>query len=172
MKAPCILRCRFPPSPSHTGQAPLSASGVPIWLNYFIFAASTLSDVLTAYCDPWLFRSAQISKPLPPVSVSLGFPGRALLRRVLRVCCPSCGIGDLSAYPFRGATGGSGVARIAIYTHSGHALPYPYDLRTGPGSLSLGINGSSGPSSPTVYWGIMVRGTLRTIPRIPFLPPP
>src|SRR6516225_5606266 len=92
-----------------------------------------------------------MSRPLCPVSVFLGRPGWSLLHRLLRVCCPSCGIGDLSAYPFRGATGGSGVARIAIYTHSGHALPYPYDLRTGPGSLSLGINGSSGSSSPTVY---------------------
>ena len=34
---------------------------------------------------------------------SPGLPGRALLRRVLWVRCPSFGIGDLSAYPLQGA---------------------------------------------------------------------
>src|SRR5215471_15175056 len=40
-----------------------------------------------------------ISKPLPPVPGSSGLPGRASLRRVLRVRCPHTSIGDLSTYP-------------------------------------------------------------------------
>ncbi len=62
---------------------PFSASGGPIWLSCLIFAASTLSDVLTAYCCPKLFRSAQMSRSPPPVSGFPGRPGRTLPRRVL-----------------------------------------------------------------------------------------
>jgi len=41
---------------------------------------------------------------LPPVSGSPGLPGWASLHRLLRVRCPSFGIGDLSAYPLQGAS--------------------------------------------------------------------
>jgi len=73
-----------------------------------------------------------ISRSPPPVSGFPGLPGRALLRRVLRVRCPHKHIGDLSTYPLREALAGSGVAHIAIYTRSCRALLSPLDLRTGP----------------------------------------
>jgi hypothetical protein len=58
-----------------------------------------LRHVLTTYCGMRLIRSARMSRPLPPVSGFPRLPGRALLRRVLRVRCPSHRIGVLSAYP-------------------------------------------------------------------------
>ena len=45
-----------------------------------------------------------MSRPLPPASGFPGLPGRSSLRRVLRVRCPSFGIGDLSAYPSQAAS--------------------------------------------------------------------
>ena len=52
----------------------------------------------------WVFLMPGISRPLPPVSGFPGFPGETLLPRVLRVHCPSFGIGNLSAYPLQGAS--------------------------------------------------------------------
>jgi hypothetical protein len=162
----------IPPSPPHTGQAPLSASGVPIWLNDFIFAASTLRSVLPAYCWPRLVRSAQIFRPLPPILWFPRGPGRASLRRVLRVRCPSPSIGNLSTYPSREACRGSGVAHRVIYPRSCHALLNPYDLRAGSGSLSMQMNSLYGSSSPNALWGIVVREAVSISSRYGFLPPP
>jgi hypothetical protein len=66
------------------------------------FRTYVLPLVLRAYCSPSGFSVPGISRPLPLVPGSPGLPGRALLRRVLWVRCPSFGIGDLSAYPSQG----------------------------------------------------------------------
>jgi hypothetical protein len=46
-----------------------------------------------------------------------------------------------------------------------------YDLRTGPGSLSVMISGLDGSSSLNCMRGIVVRGTVYGVPRLCFLPP-
>jgi len=67
---------------------------------YFrIFALYICLSFATAYCCPLGFPMPGMSRPLRPVPGSPGLPGWSSLHRLLRVHCPSCGIGDLSAYP-------------------------------------------------------------------------
>ena len=64
-----------------------------------IFALYFCLTFATAYCCPLGFPMPGMSRPLRPVPGSPGLPGWSSLHRLLRVRCPSCGIGDLSAYP-------------------------------------------------------------------------
>jgi hypothetical protein len=99
-----------------------------------IFALYFCLTLATAYCCPLGFPMPGMSRPLPPVSGFPGLPGRALLRRVLRVRCPYQSIGDLSAYPRRRKLCvGSDVARTAFSISALGTLPLPFRLANRPG---------------------------------------
>jgi hypothetical protein len=92
----------------------------------------------TAYCCPLrLSLERLVYRPLCPVSGFPGCPGWSLLHRLLRVRCPCCIIGDLSAYPIRGDASGSGVARTARSPSALGALPIPLLLASQAGKHIL-----------------------------------
>ena len=166
------LSSRFPPSAPRTGQVAFTTSGAPTPANFLFSHRSVpfVSDSLVLSVGALLMPG--VSRPLPPILWFPRGPGRASLRRVLRVRCPSPSIGNLSTYPSREACRGSGVAHRVIYPRSCHALLNPYDLRAGPGSLSMQMNSLYGSSSPNALWGIVVREAVSISSRYGFLPPP
>jgi hypothetical protein len=99
-----------------------------------IFASYCCPSLPTAYCCPLGFRMPGMSRPLSPIRWFPSGPGRALLRRVLRVRCPYQSIGDLSAYPRRRKLCvGSGVARTAFSLSALGTLPLPLRPANRPG---------------------------------------
>jgi len=66
----------------------------------------------------------------------------------------------LASYPpiLAEAVAGSGVARLVISPSAVGTFPSPCDLRTGPGSISIEINGLIGSLPPKKTWEVVVRG--------------
>src|SRR5262245_24368746 len=93
------LSSGFPLSAPRTGQVAFTTSGAPTPSAFRIFAHTYSLLVMRAYYPPSRFHVPGMSRPLPHVPGFPGLPGRALLRRVLRVRCPHNSIGDLSTYP-------------------------------------------------------------------------
>jgi len=128
---------RFPSSAPHTGQARFRASGAPNPAGSVPIFAFYSPFVLAAYCCPSGFRVPGMSRPLRPVSGFPGRPGWSSRHRLLRVRCPCCIIGDLSAYPVLGDVSGSGVARTVRSSSALGALQIPLSLASQAGKRDL-----------------------------------
>ena len=131
------LRRRFPPSPPHTGQAPFSASGVPIRLPCGIFAASTVRDVHGGLLPPASHSISPVC--LDPFALWQLFSASLDGRHATDYYGSAAPAGTLATCPptRMGVSAGSGVACRAISPSAVGAFLIPLLLASQAGKRAL-----------------------------------
>jgi hypothetical protein len=141
---------RFPPSAPHTGQVAFTTSGAPIPAGFLHFRTLPVFGYGSILLPLQHNGVPGISRPLPPIlwspealdgRNSVGYFGSAIAARAL-VTYPPIPMGSSLRFP--------AFTRTVCSPSALGVLPFPYDLRAGPGSPSNRISSSIGSSLLTL----------------------